>query len=40
MSEDVQIVEDYVQKIPASEMCWTHLKKIGECDCYYEEIEE
>lgn len=26
-------------KIPASEMCWTHLQPIGVCSCDFTEVE-
>ena len=32
-----ELVADFKQKVPASEMCWTHLEPIGKCSCDYEE---
>ena len=37
MSE-IEVVEDYVQKVPADQMCWMHLLPLGECECEVVEV--
>lgn len=34
------LVQDYVQKVPADQMCWMHLKEIGKCGCDFVEVGE
>jgi len=33
MSEDEPVIEEYVQKIPAEDMCWMHLEPLASCGC-------
>ena len=30
---ETDYVQDYVQKIPADQMCWMHLLPLGKCTC-------
>lgn len=34
------IAQDYVQKVPADQMCWMHLKEIDKCGCDFEIVGE
>lgn len=37
---DVQLGPDYVQKIPADQMCWMHLLPLGKCECEVIEVNQ